>query len=611
MILNMRSVVALVGAIVGLQQAAALVGSDVYIGWEPLMKIKRRTLPPPPVEIVYDSAYVNGLIGSNAAAASGADAMNPKVVSLPAGRYILDAPIRIPNGTKHLVIDGAGAGVTILERTASIASNSPVVGVGFFNWFVSGTEINVENVTEGDTALTKKAGQSAPSVGGYYVLRTARTARHTNGSSSVAYERELIKIASVDGDTINPTFAGSPTGIHASLDHSGACRTYDHNDDASIHSTTACEDVTIKDLTINAGGAQIGLAVGTTDGLTLQNVEVKKFSLSGIQTWIVSDVLIDNCDVNSATAASAGAGYGIDLRYTHNGVVQNCDVTGGETGLMRHAVILHSGSTDILVKDCTAEQGSFDTHGFNERRIEFNNCDGAPLGETGLDIGNDAWIAGAEDVRVTDCDMGLTIGLHANVSGVVVTNGNFSRVLLDYTNDADAIPTTGKPEDAAFTGTTFNGALSGSSHSFRLDSYGGFCRFGTITFTSCTFAQPSTTGSHRFFESVNLSNVAIAIEGALVFDTCTFTRSGAATPLSLFRFAPGAVAFDASFNACVFNSSNLMQAIFLDESNGWGSGTMSVTNSTFNSGGFPSAAMIRNDFSGTPPTVVDTGNTVN
>lgn len=586
-----------------------------------LFSTKRRTIPPSPPVVTYTAAYVNNLIGANAAAASGTSALDPKVVTLPAGRYILEAPIRVPNGAKHLVIEGAGVGLTIFERTTGIATNSPVVGIGNFNWFVSGTEINVENVTKGDTTLTKKTGQSSPTVGGFYVLRTARTVKHRDNGTTVAIERELVKIDSVVGSTIAPIFAGSPSGIDATLSHTGACRTYNHNNDASINSTTVTENVTIKNLTIDAASAQEGLSLGTCWDCTIQNVEVKRFGLSGIQTWVCNDVLIDNCDVNSASAGGPGAGYGIDLRYTHNAIVQNCDIRKGVGG-MRHAVILHSGSTDILIKDCTSDGGSYDTHGMNEQRIHFLRCNKAAdanPGRVGCDIGNGAYLYGAEDVRIEDCDMRLTLGLHAGVTGVTVVNGNFSRLLLEYSEDLSepvGVPSTGQVGTATFTGTTFNGTNSGFSHLFHFFSDQFKMLFGSLTFTNCTFNQPSTTNTHRFFDSSSTTATSqISIEGDLTFDTCTFNRTGAASPQRLFRFAPGNYDFNITFDSCTINSTNQQYAIWLDTANNlgaspWLSGTVSVTDSTFASGGVASAAIIFNSFGGAPPTVVNTGNTV-
>jgi hypothetical protein len=216
------------------------------------------------------------------------------------------------------------------------------------------------------------------------------------------------------------------------------------------------------------------LAVGVCDGATVIDMSVVGFRSDAIMTNTARNVLIDDVHVSLASDDDAGSGYGVSIYRSRFVNLENSTAQ-----LCRHGFLMHSGSTDVALSNCQTTNG-FDMHGFDERRISIIGCSG-----DGGDVGNDAWLAGAQNVFIRNCTFSNPIGFHANVKNVLVTDTAFGGIAV-YSTEPGTTPTVGVPaggmtDELQFDRCTVLGT------GYTLFSEEGATRMGTVTCNSCNF----------------------------------------------------------------------------------------------------------------------------
>lgn len=593
---------------------AAVVLSPSHIPDRSPIKFKRNALPPV-FSKTYTQAEITALIGATAELASGT-AETPRTVTLPTGRY--NGTLRIPNGTHDLIIDGAGIGLTVVELDTA---TSDVVKIGKYNHTSNyQSTITLSNVAKGATTVTTLVGQTEPVDEAWYCLTDSYLVTENAGGTTVKRIREeIVQVASVV-DNGNGTYTAtlrfaddSPTGMHASLLQTGAGRAYNSTPRlGKLFEDTPTYNITIKDLEVRAKGGSNVIEAGLCDNLTIQNCKVSSFQTNAFRIHASTNVVIEDCIASGATSTGSGAGYGFTISRSRNVKLDTCQGLKGSTGNMRHSVILDSGTMDTYIVDCLSDKGSYDSHGTDEKRQYWLRCNATALLPCGADFGNNAWPAGAEGVRVEDCDMYGPIGFHANTSSCVVVDGHYSKLRLEYTNDADGFPVEGKVDDLTMTGTVFTNSL-GNCVTWYAAS-GGVVKVGTITFDTCQLNCTATSSSS--FRCLDIDTDQLTggddlrfaqVEGTIVFDTCAFTRSGHASAVSPIHVQPGARTLNFSLLDCTISSLQTQYGLFVEDI--WQAGDLIATNNALTTN-VASPALLLNSLTGASGVAVTaSGNT--
>ncbi len=497
---------------------------------------------------------INAAIGSTAAAASS------QTVVLPYGRYT-GSIISIPDGTHDLILDISAA------QIVSDGTGNSILGaldIGFSNVFTSSPTILLEDVDEGDLTVTLKAGQTAPTVGYYYLLNTNEAVKHISSSSQVAYKRELVKVTAVDGLVVTLEFGASPTGIDATLEHTGAARDYHYTDASknprlsSYDQTKVCKNITIRGSgtgSIDAGGRPQGIIAGLVDGLVIDGVKVFNYKQGGFHPVVCKDVEITNCISESPTQSGAGDGYDFYIQSCRGVLVRGCYSKRGASGLARHSVICHGGSSDVFAVDCFSEGANPDTHGMDERRVHFLRCNKSPGFTNGINIGNPAWLGGAKNIIVEDCDLDANFNLHPNVDGLTVKNSKFANLRIQSASNTAAIPSGGYPTNWSFDSDC---VFTTSGNLNVIDAYspletGGLLRCGIGEFNAQVVVNQQYFRSILAVDSASSNTVIKKIQGTLTIDGMVATRTKIATSFASTMVVPFTFKPNDNFNLILKN----------------------------------------------------------
>ncbi len=364
---------------------------------------------------------------------------------LPAGTIQISQPIVIPPGTRDFTLAGAGSGSTKIVNTLG-ALKWPVQ-VGQFvelhnNWGLVNVSPGtlVEPVATGDKVVHLDSGAGVRP-GDYAVLwdlNMITSGGIAGGTHPALYNRgELTRITGVDGGSVQ-------------LDV-GAAREYEAAPHLSPCSRIVCTNITVKGLTVDGMEPDGKMALscirfGMVDGLNVEDVQAFNFGVYAIQTNLVRNATFTNDLVAGGgdKIGQPGNGYGFTLCRSRLINFSNCKAEN-----TRHAFCCHTGTTDVNFVNCVAPPlphsiNDFNTHGFDERRIHFDHCTGH------IDIGNPAWMAGAEGCVVTKCDSSDGIYFGPNTRNCVVQDSLLGQVELSSNELEGGSPAGGMPADIKF-----------------------------------------------------------------------------------------------------------------------------------------------------------------
>ncbi|HVL38129.1 MAG TPA: right-handed parallel beta-helix repeat-containing protein [Fimbriimonadaceae bacterium] len=439
-------------------------------------------------EVVYvangveDSKPLNQLIGETPGRASN------KVVRV-RGALVLDGDVRVPAGTRNLTIIGDGSQIRVKRATH-------VFSIGRVDFSVTKPEpaaglagISIEPAKAGDQIVTVNRRVSP----GWHVIYDAKRVPHLkNPGLSLNYGAMLVQVTDVDG------FA-------AKLDRP-LNREYDDEPMLARVDHMLTEDVRIENFAVDGlydpGKRGTGgfVVAGLAKGLIVKNMRARRIDSGVVKLGICRDFVIDGVHAVEPTGnpSAPGDAYGIYILRSSHGTIRNSSTSG-----YRHGFILHSGTTDVLVEDCSATaagSADFDTHGMDERRITFRRC----KGRTGFGLGNDAWPLGGFGHVIEDSDVENGVYIGPNVTNTIIRRSSFgtaaSRYLLWFSATEGGMPGNIRFENCKFEGlhrlTVFQNRnvvghlrfvdceFSGGPDLYMLDFSRGA---GKVTFERCAF----------------------------------------------------------------------------------------------------------------------------
>jgi hypothetical protein len=428
----------------------------------------------------------------------------------------LSTSLVIPAGAKNLTLQGAAGGTTIkcsthLEKQAIQVGVLPQL---HNNWMITGSNnIGCLGAKTGeDYVVTLK-----PVTPGYYVLWDETAIVCAKGPNQSMNHAELLRVINYDLLTCR-AYVGQRLG-----------REYVGQVWLAPYEQATCRNITIRGIRFEGkpldgtAMSEGGIAVGIADGVAIRDCSVVGFRSDAIMTNTSRNVLIDHCSVTGASEGDAGGGYGFSLYRSRFVTVQNSVATE-----CRHSFIGHSGSTDISFRRCRSANG-FDLHGYDERRIALLDCTG-----DGGDVGNDAWLGGAQDVLIQRCTFTESLGFHANVRNVRIVDSEIGGIAI-YSVQEGTTPTVGVPAEGYATGiridrSTIKGQITTQ----------GARRFGTLSVNNSTIRGWSTL--------LDLANEPVS--GTFLFSKCRFENG----PDTVVQLRNQAADFRIGFNACTFTT---------------------------------------------------------
>ncbi|GEM_PF-1770767 len=460
-------------------------------------------------------------IGGAAASALGADdsvwinkgirdalAQGKSEYVLPAGQFNLSSSIVIPDGTRNFTLRGRGREATTFRGNVGIGY-AIVAGIQTIMWNNYGvanlTTYNADPAPEGATTL-KLASVASIKVGDYLAIWDEGYVKHYSNGDAQRNHSAVIKVTALNA-------AAKTITIDRPLP-----RDFTLLPKVSLINDKIVAGLAFKDMGFDATvegttGRNNGIvSLGVSDKVSLSNLRVDHFATRALSMNWARDVVVDGVKIlDGANAGNPGMAYGITICRSQNVLVQNCQSTDA-----RHSYIATNGSTDVTYQDCIADgnNGNFDTHGFDERRISYIRCKGTGT----LNVGNDAYLGGGSDFLVKDSSFQFSVLLYSNVSKFRAINSTFWGVQVNSRFGTKGWPTGGMPQDATFTSCAFN---------FTKGMYSDMGEFGSLTFDRCLFMP--TPDPYALI--LNTTWCA----GKMTFQGCTFLmmNTGSYTPFVL------------------------------------------------------------------------------
>jgi hypothetical protein len=443
---------------------------------------------------------------------------------LPAGTFVVDKRIRVPRPVKNFAILGAGPDATVLTTPNVKIDYVFYIGSNIQNHNNHGInqhdpKYSVELAKEGSSTIRLAPGQPAMQPGNYVIYDQYKV-RHADNNA--AFNRtEIVKVLHYDE-------ASRTAKLDVALG-----RDYTLTPQiAFLKDSIWCENVSVSNVgfdgKVNSGGGSNGLVhVGLTQGVYLSNIKIRNFATCSLNIMICRDVHISNVDIADATNTGPGSGYGIFISRSRFVTVKDSSAS-----RCRHGFITHTGAMDVLFENCVGNGASFDTHGYDERRITFRNCSG----DTGLDVGNSGWLGGAKHVLIENCNLNRLLRLHPNTDDVVVRNSKFGGIQYHSREPHSvSVPSGGMPMRSYYYSTTFDGLTLINNNTKKL-------KIGSATFIGCTFNYERSS----FGRILDLQD----IEGNLKFVSCNFTSTSPSYPM----FLMSSKKFNFTMQSCIVNS---------------------------------------------------------
>ncbi len=433
------------------------------------------------------------------------------VYTIPAGNYVLANPIVIPPGTHNFTLQGAGSALTHLSApNTQLAFPGYAILVGqqvlLNNWNLTNCETGdtIANVKTGDRTVIVTSNNGSYSSGQYAViLDQNQVYTSAPGVNQGQYNRaELTKLT-----------AATPKGT-LTLDTTAA-REYDDSPmiytcsdtvSTKIAVTGMSFDGTIQGQTIRNNGIVNACLV---DGLNLSDLAINNYQDRAIQTDIVRNGTFTALNIqNGADIQDEGNGYGLTMCRSRSIMVVN-----GYANSTRHSFTCTNGSTDITFTNCNSVVmnyglNDFNTHGFDERRVHYNNCKGT------LTFGNPSWLGGCEGFTVNSCQSTQALYLGPNASNISLTNSTIGPVNFVYVTGGHGTPSSGYATGINFYNCSFPEIWAIGK---------ALTQLGTASFSNCTFENTTATWGSSIIIPLNAV-------GNLSFSSCQFindsTRPG-------------------------------------------------------------------------------------
>ena len=409
---------------------------------------------------------------------------------LPAGSFTLHTPIVIPDGTQNFSLRGQGSTVTTFRADALIGY-AVLAGMQTIMWnnypVNSMPTLAIGNVASGSTTL-HVPNTKGLKVGDYLALWDEGYVQHWQNGDAQRNHEEIVRIA-----TLTP--GSTAVGLDRPV-------TRDYVLSPKVTSVTGkiVTGLTVQgmgfDASINGSGNRNNglLGLGVSDNVNIADLNIQHFSTRALSMNWAENVTIDGVTIaDGANAGNPGSAYGITICRSHNVTVKNCVSTD-----TRHGFVAHNGSTDVVFRNCQSlgDNGNFDTHGLDERRISFIDC----FGSGALNLGNAAYLGGGSDFVVQNSTFGGSVLLSANVKRVRAMDSAFPGVLVQSHYGTTGLPTSGKSEDATFTNCRFDFTKS------MLSEWGDF---GTLKFNNCTFVTAPGVYGMIFYSHAASGNIVL------------------------------------------------------------------------------------------------------
>ncbi len=348
--------------------------------------------------------------------------------TLPASLPALDGTIVVPQGVQGFTLRGAPGGTRVkADRWIGYVvscgpqmrwDQEPIRSRGALT-------VPVSPVKEGSTAVAL-ASPLTLAPGDCVALMSRQWVTHTGGTDAQCNEFEIARVVSNIGGSVV-------------LDRPVA-RDYTLQPSLSLVTDVVSTGIRVEGITFDAtfpGGRNSGVVqIGLVDGFTLKDLETDDFGSRSVQINGCRDGVLERVTTRrGADIGNPGSGYGPTIMRSRDVLVKDCF-----SEATRHGFMATNGSTDIAYYRCKAPDSNFDTHGFNERRISYNQCQANTV-----NCGNFAYLGGAVDTSLTNCRFG-TLLVNANVDRTTVTNCDFSNLSWQsLANDPKARPSGGKP----------------------------------------------------------------------------------------------------------------------------------------------------------------------
>ena len=405
----------------------------------------------------------------------------------------LASSIVIPTGTRGFALRGAPGGTQLKASTGIGYAIQGGVQANYKNYGIANLPTaSVEKVPDKATTVTLM-GALRIKPGDYLTLWDHQWVAHKNGDAQMN-RTEIVRATKVNGRTVT-------------LDRP-VCREYDLEPRISVTDDSTLVDLSIEGISFDAsyaGGRNSGvLSIGLVAGLKLKDLQTTNFGSRSISVNVGRDIALERCVTRrGADIGNPGSGYGPTFMKCHGVTVKDC-----ESEQTRHGFMATNGSTDVAFVNCRSlgDNGNFDTHGFDERRISWTGCKATGT----LNLGNTEYLAGGQDFTVKDCDFGFSCWVSANVKRVRVSNSRFWGVAWQSQNNPKSRPSEGRAEDVRFDGCTFSFLKSAFTEHGDVDG---------LVFDHCRFQ--SGTDSYTQLMALKWTT------GSIAFRDCTFAINGA------------------------------------------------------------------------------------
>lgn len=398
---------------------------------------------------------------------------------------VLDAPITVPSGVRDFALRGAPGGTRLrADRWIGYAIQGGIQA-NWKNYGISSLPtVDIDNVPDRATTLNLKRRLSAKP-GDYLVLWDQQWVKHKNGDAQ-QNRTEIVKVAKVDGFTVT-----LDRPVSREYDLEPKLTQTDAQTIAGLSVENVAFDASVEGKDVRNSGV---LSLGLVADLRLTDLSTSNFGSRSISINVGRDLVLDRCVTRrGANIGNPGSGYGPTFMKCHGVIVRNC-----ESEQTRHGFMATNGSTDVTFQDCRSlgDNGNFDTHGFDERRIKWIRCKATGT----LNIGNTEYLAGGQDFTITDCDFGFSMWVSTNVKRVRATNSRFWGVAWQSQNNPNSRPSSGRAEDVRFDRCSFSFIKSAFSERGDVDGLVfDHCRFESNAEDYTTFMQLKwTTGSIAF-----------------------------------------------------------------------------------------------------------------
>lgn len=459
----------------------------------------------------------------------------------PCGHYLITSQLSI--STANLTIDGSSCAVI---QGAVSSGNIMVVGNGLFMGSYGPAVALNATANELDTGFTTVSNLGV--VAGDYVYisqggkdySTDTAPGHDTGCDVSGCRRELLKVASVSGNSITVT-----TALHD---------TYNPFVNAAVAQKllNPIAGITVKDITLDGSGIanygllMLGIVDSTVTGVTAENVVFtalygnsdfnlawNNVTVSGagnrngtaMNLWVQGNPSVNGASISNLNPGSGPAAFGFEVSGAANGTFAN--ITVDASGAYGRPVKIHASRYNTF-NSLTSKNGAADYNGiafnyysshnaFNSCMVINNGTAGTGTGNAGINtFGNfnqynsfnncTVSVNGNVQLYISGFDaLGLAQDSHNTVNGGTFTGSNSSEAVMLIEGDGTFI-----------TGATINGP---GAQGIYLDTQASNACVNNITFTGGTglgtAISANSSGDLGLGNILNLlgSNLALGVCG--------------------------------------------------------------------------------------------------